>query len=389
MKYILLIMDGAADEQLEQLGGKTPLSYEAPEELAIVARQGRCGLVQTIPQGCQAGTDAALLTVFGADARNVSRGYLEACGSGLKLDPAEEVVRCNLVCIEEGKLTSYCGGGLTDEEARTLYADLVADQEFLRYMEKLGIRLLPHQGGFRGLIAARGKVPQCIPPHEHLGEAYYEHLPYEWAQMLIYAAQFLDAHEVNSGRRSRGLPAANMLWPWGGGGRPKVQNFSQRYGKKGCCITAVSVVEGVARLAGLEMLKVPGATGDLNTDWQAKGRAAIAALEGGMDFAMVHLEAPDECAHMKNIPGKVRAVRMAGQLTKMLLDSMQKGDRLLLLSDHYTSSRTGGHLSWPTTFGLYEAGKPLGPAGVFDEKTCAASGWMIPGKELLPLLFEG
>ena len=385
-KHILFIIDGASDQPLTTLQGKTPLQAAHHPTMDHLAATGKLGLSQTIPTGFAPGTDGAFLTLFGyAGGALWSRGALEAAGLGLDVSGYANVLRCNLVGLSpEGTLLSHNGFDVADDHAEALVAALLQDDAFQQCLQSLGARLLPGRG-FRQLIGTENSWPGLWAPHDHLGEP-PPAAPTAWRQLLERATQVMQdcCRELGVGR------PVNGIWPWGGGPCPALPQLTQRFGVDGCCVSAVPVVHGIARMAGLNVLDIPGATGRLDTAWQAKVRAALGCPE---PFVLLHLEAPDECAHEKDAPGKVQAIELADAMLEALLAGLQASNtphRLLVMADHGTSTQTGKHLTDPVPYVLYNsADGNVGAPMRFTEADAAQTGQTAAGHCLLGLLMQG
>ena len=404
MKYVILIADGIADGPVPALGGLTPLEALRLPGFDTLAGGG-LRRVRTVPEGMPAGSDTAILSIFGYDPRvcYTGRSPLEAAGSGVALLPGEVSFRVNLTALEGevfdgARILSHNGGNIEGEEADALIAALGSDGAFRRAAASLGIAL--HAGrGFRhiGVIAAPpgGALFELTEPHNVLGRPIAPHLPRgalarEWTEYMRASHAALHAHPVNAARVSRGALPANCLWPWGAGKAMALEPFAQKYGKLAAVISAVPLVWGIAALSGLPAPRVPGATGELDTDYEAKVRAALDALAGGADMAVLHIEAPDECAHAGDVEGKCEALRrIDARVIAPLLAALPAIDadfRVLLLSDHYTLLSTQTHDGTPVPFCIYDSRSP-GVPRKFSEEAARAAPLLHAGHELPSLLF--
>ncbi len=425
MKYVLVIGDGMADAFLPQLAGKTPL-----EALALPAfdKAAGCfaGRVLTVPKGLPAGSDTAILSIFGYDPRNyyTGRSVLEAAGLGVGLPENSLSFRVNLCAVSEegGEIVihSHNGGNIHGAEAETLMNDLIADPEFAQMMATAGLSIhvtdsFRHIGvmrsGARDLAAVR-----LTEPHNVLEQPVGPFLPHmerdtqdEAAQkmcgdirgLMLKSHEVLKAHPVNLRRMAEGKLPANMIWPWGAATSVSLPSFAEKYGHGGSVISAVPLVWGIAGLAGLKTPRVPGANGDLDTNYEGKADAALRALlEEGEDFAAVHVEAPDEMAHAGNLAAKLEAIQNVENrvVARLLTGLNQSGEdfRLLLLSDHPTLLTTRTHDGSPVPYAIYDsriakaalaAGKPA-PKRKFCEREMLAEPVLMEGTELMGLLFE-
>lgn len=400
MKYVLVIGDGMSDDPIAELGGKTPLEYLDLPHMGILAGS-EAGLCQTVPEGVPAGSDTAILNIFGNDPRYcyTGRSVLEAAGVDVTLQPGEVSMRVNLCAVEEigGQLVihSHNGGNIEGDEAETLMQDLLADPAFHQAAEKLRLtihvsRTFRHIGVFGGV--AEDAVFHTTEPHNVLEQpvhyptgAYAE----EITRLMKLSYQVLKDHPVNQARVARGQLPANMIWPWGPGRAMQLPDFAGKYGKTGVVISAVPLVWGIATLMGLPHPHVEGATGDLDTNYAGKVEAAVKALREGADFAAIHVEAPDEMTHAGDLDKKLEAIRrLDSQVVAPLLKQLPAlGDfRILMLSDHKTLMSTRTHDGKPVPFAIYDSRHPGQPSRL-DESTAAASGlWVPEGRDILARL---
>lgn len=385
-KRVLLVPDGMADEPQAALGGRTPLEAARTPHLDGLARGGVVGLVHTIPAGMPPGSDVGNLSVLGYDPAAVfsGRSPLEAVNI-VDLAPDDVSYRCNLVTVAGGVLTDNTAGHLSNDEAHACFAALkqaLDDEEFTFYP---GVT-------YRGLLVwHNGEVVPCTPPHDILDQPAAGHAPGEGAgdgaspAAVKLAALQRRADEV----LARVRPATNA-WFWGEGRRPKMPLFRDLYGLSGAVVGAVDLVRGIGRLAGLDVVDVPGATGDLDTDYAAKGRAAIAALEDH-DLVWVHVEAPDEASHMGDAGEKIRAIeRIDAEVLAPIL-AVSPRPSVLVLPDHYTPVALRTHTATPVPFVI---GEPLPGAGgggamSFCEGEAAGTGLVLDdGAALMRLFLE-
>ena len=409
MKYVLVIGDGIADEPVESLGGKTPLQAVSCSAIDALAG-GRLGLCQTVPAGVAPGSDTAILSIFGYDPRTcyTGRSALEAAGMGVLLAPGETSFRVNLCALsgerfEDAVIRSHNGGNIEGEEAVTLMEDLVHDPRFAALAAAIGftVHITPT---FRhiGVIDARHEpkdgMPRFTEPHNILGSPVAGYLPAgetplsaQMAALMRASFDVLREHPINRARIAQGKLPANCIWPWGPGSAMTLTPFETLYQKRGSAVSAVPLVWGIAQLCGVGTPRVPGATAELDTNYEGKVQAALDALSGGADFVCVHVEAPDECAHAGDIEGKCEAIRrLNGRVVAPLLQRLPEIDpdfRVLLLSDHPTLLNTRGHDGHAVPFALYDSTTP-GQPRKFDEQTAAATGdFLADGPMLLRALF--
>ncbi|MBE0599077.1 MAG: cofactor-independent phosphoglycerate mutase [Desulfuromonadales bacterium] len=401
MKYIVLLGDGMADEPIEALGGKTPLQHARTPRMDELARRGRLGLVETVPRGFHPGSDVANLSVFGYDpaACYSGRSPLEAASMGVELGPEDVAFRLNLVELTPHAGHLYMGdfsaGHIATEEARELIAALQEDlggDEFTFYPGVSYRHLMVWHGGPDNL--------KFTPPHDLTMQPIEEHLPQgERAERLIHltsdAQILLHQHPVNQRRKREGEPQANSIWLWGHGRAPKMSTYREMFGLTGAVISAVDLIRGIGIFAGLESIKVPGATGYIDTNYRGKAEYALEALKS-RDFVYLHVEAPDEAAHAGNLEDKITAIERFDELVVgTVLDGLPSlGDyRVLILPDHPTPVERRTHTRDPVPFILYGSAGEFPPnrqAQGYSEAEAKASNIVVdPGYLLMRQFVEG
>lgn len=390
MKYLCFLVDGAADAPQDILGNKTPLDVARTPTLDRMCRRGRLMRLQCIREGAAAGTEAALIEVFGGNVLIPGRAYLEAPGFGLDIAPGVQAMRANIISVADYKIVSHCAGAVSQSEAHDLLEALNADERVAAEMRKLGLRLLEGET-YRHVwaIQTEDALPECYPPHENIGAAYYELMPAPWAEVMTRMADVLSDHPINAQRRADGQFEANMIWPWGGGKRVELPLLMDRCGLRGACVAGAAVARGAARLSGLDVIPVEGATADLDTDWRAKSQACLDAF-ADHDAVFLHLEAPDECAHAGEAKEKARAIEMADAMLEILLGGLEaRGEdfRVAVFSDHYTFSDTRKHGGAPSPCLIYDVRAEERDAPRWTEAACADMP-VVPGSLLWPLLAE-
>ena len=404
MKYVMVIGDGMADKPMDALHHKTPLGYlDLPAMNTLAGSE--IGTALTVPEGVTPGSDTAILNIFGYDPRKcyTGRSVLEAAGVGVILKEGEVSLRVNLCAVEataEGLvIRSHNGGSVEGDEAETLMDDLMADPLYQAVANEIGLRITVSRS-FRHIGVLCGPVPMdaafsLTEPHNVLDQAIGAYWPKGYlarpVEALMRASyKILDAHPINASRRKRGLLPANMIWPWGPGRAVQLSSFQEKYGHFGPVVSAVPLVWGIAALAGLKTPKVEGATGDLETNYEGKVEAVLSALRAGDDFAVLHVEAPDEMSHAGDIPKKLEAIRrLDSRVVAPLLQKLPAlGDfRLLILSDHLTLLSTRGHDGSPVPWALYDSRKP-GEPGKLDEETAAKGLYLKEGTQIMAHLFD-
>ena len=408
MKYVLIIGDGIADEPVAALGGRTPLETVECGYINQLAG-GRFGTCQTVPAGVLPGSDTAILAIFGYDPRTcyTGRSALEAAGMGVMLRPGETSLRVNLCAIEgdtfeSARILSHNGGSIEGEEAVELMQDLIHDPRFTSLAAPIGfsIHVTPtfrHTGVIDAAHEPDRSGMRFTEPHNILGQPLEGHMPAgvmgeELTALMRVSYEVLRDHPVNKRRMAEGKLPANCIWPWGPGSAMSLASFESLYGKKGSAISAVPLVWGIAGLCGVDTPRVEGANAELDTNYEGKVEAVLAALKDGADFACVHVEAPDECAHGGDVEGKCEAIRrLDTRVVGPLLDRLGEVDpeyRVLILSDHPTLLNTRGHDGNPVPFAIYDSRNPGAPRK-FDEAHARATGdHLAEGPMLLRALFE-
>jgi len=369
MKLIVLLGDGMADLPLEVLGGRTPLQAAEKPNMDRLARQGRSGLARTVPEGFAPGSDVANLSVLGYDPAEcyTGRAPLEAAAMNVHLGPDDIAFRCNFVTIDNGLMKDYSAGHISTEEGQELIEALAPLMPRQRLYPGVSYRNL--------LVLQAGARAECTPPHDISGQPVEEHLPRgqdsELLVALMEAARpVLERHQVNRRRIAAGKRPANAIWLWGQGPAPAMPSFAEKYGLSGAMISAVDLLKGIGRYAGLKVIDVPGATGNIDTNYQGKVDAALEALKS-RDFVYLHIEAPDEAGHEGEIDLKVRAIELFDEkVVGPVLQALEKSGedwRVLLMPDHATPISIKTHSSDPVPFTI--AGSGIEPDEVerFDE----------------------
>jgi 2,3-bisphosphoglycerate-independent phosphoglycerate mutase len=383
MKYIVVLGDGMADEPLEELGGMTPLAYARTPNMDRMAREGACGMLRTIPDGFEAGSDIANMAVLGyaPEKYYTGRGPLEALSMGIDLAPDDVAYRCNLVTIEENTMADFSAGHITSAEGAELFASLQA--ELPEVMLKAGV-------SYRNLLVVhKGNGAISTPPHDIVGQGIAPFLPKGGdADLLLRCMEksrkVFEGHPANKARVRTGKRPATRIWPWSGGHKPAFPSFEKKYGKKGGIISAVDLLNGIARCAGMEVISVPGATGYLDTDYDAKARYALEAIRR-LDFVYVHIEAPDEAGHMGSVEEKVKAIERVDSVVGTIRD--QFDGILAVLPDHPTPIRVKTHTRDPIPFVV--TGKGTDGSTAYSEEAGRFGGLgMKNATEFLEFLFS-
>jgi len=398
LKVAVLVPDGASDLPLKELGGMTPLEAAQTPNMDEVARLGSIGLLRTIPPGMSPGSDVANLSLLGYDPRLFysGRGPIEAASNGIIVPRGWTAFRCNLVSTDGERMLDYSAGHISDDEANEIVGILsrkLGDSRTKFYHGKSYRQLLLLEGDYTGVV--------CTPPHDITGQSILDHLPKgensaRLIELIESSREVLSRLDLNSRRRKEGKLVVDLIWPWGQGSAMELEPFPKRFGLSGYCISAVDLIRGLARLAGLEFIDVPGATGYLDTNYKGKGDAALCALESG-DFVFVHVEAPDEASHEGLTEEKVKAIeRFDKYIVGPVLQFGEKyvNLRIFICPDHPTFISTRTHDSSPVPYALFGPGIQSSDHALFSEEEARNrgphfdEGWMVmhylTGREAWP-----
>jgi 2,3-bisphosphoglycerate-independent phosphoglycerate mutase len=394
MKFALLVGDGMADFPLDELEGKTPLQAARTPFMDKIACEGAVGLVCTIPDGMPAGSDIANMNILGYDVAKyyTGRAPLEAASRGIELAGNEIAFRCNLVTVEDSRMIDYSAGHITSEEAAQLIA--AVDRE----LGKPSLRF--HAGvSYRHLLVTEPQngekwdsALQCTPPHDIVGQPIREYMPRGEGEemfggLMLDSVSILNRHQINLNRIESGKRPANMIWLWGQGKRPSMPDFADLYSIEGAVISAVDLIRGLGKYAGLSVVEVPGATGYFDTNYAGKGSYGLEALKQG-DFLFVHVESPDEAGHVGNIEEKVKAIEnfdkfVVGPIVEGI--SQYERYRVMVLPDHYTPIAVGTHIADSVPFVVWGTGISRSNTSCFSEAEAAKSDKVFEkAHELLP-----
>ena len=388
MKHIIILGDGMADHAIDRLGGKTPLEYADTPYMNFLAKQGKTGMLNTIPDGFLPGSEVANTAILGYDLNKVyeGRGPLEAASIGYEMQPNDMAIRCNIIELSNGRIKNHHGGHLTTEEGNLLikFLDKELGNDQVKFITGIQYRHL--------LVIKNGnKHITCAPPHDHPNEewkpllvkpeeGYTEYnsdrmTPQATADLLndliIKSQSLLANHPFNRQRTEK----ANSIWPWSGGYRPSMSTLMQRYPeiKSGSVISAVDLIRGIGHYAGLDIIKVPGATGLANTNYEGKASAAIEALKK-QDFVFLHIEASDEAGHDGDLDLKLQTIRyLDARIVKPVYEAVSEWEEpvcIALLPDHPTPVEIRTHVKEPVPFAIWHRGIQPDKVTTYDEKSC-------------------
>ena len=402
VKYVVILGDGMPDYPLEELGGKTPLVYARSPHMDQLAKCGEVGLVSNVPPGMPAGSDVANLSVLGYDPEKyyTGRSPIEAVAMGVELAEDDVAFRCNLVTLS-GKgpyrlrnMQDYSAGEISTAEAREIIKEVAGrlGNDVFNFYPGVSYRhLMTWQGG------PDPAAFNLTPPHDITGKDITAYLPQgENAPVLLdfmeKSSVFLPGHPVNKERAARGLKTANSIWLWGQGRKPRLDSFLEKYGLKGAVISAVDLIKGLGILAGLEAADVPGATGNIDTNFSGKAQAALKMLQNGLDFVFVHLEAPDEAGHQGDLQTKIKAIeKIDEQVVGEIIHGLEEFSdyRLLVLSDHPTPLSLRTHTADPVPFCIYRKGGAVkNLQGKFSEGFVTQGSYIDKGYTLMDHFLE-
>ena len=393
MKHIIILGDGMADHAVERLGNKTLLQYAETPYMNMLAKMGRTGRLNTIPEGFLPGSEVANTAILGYDLNKVyeGRGPLEAASIGYIMQPEDMAIRCNIVELENGLIKNHHGGHLTTEEGDVL----------IKYLDdKLGNDKIKFITGiqYRHLLVIKGgnKHITCAPPHDHPNEEWKKLLvkpeenyvetdssrmsPQETAdlinELILKSQKLLAEHPFNNGRAEK----ANSIWPWSGGYRPSMKTLMQLFPdiKSGSVISAVDLIRGIGHYAGLDVKKVKGATGLADTNYEGKAQAAIEALKK-QDFVFLHIEASDEAGHDGDLDLKLKTIEnLDSRIVKPVYEEVINWNEpvcIAVLPDHPTPVEIRTHVKEPVPFIIWYKGIEPDDVSTYDEMNCVSGSY--------------
>jgi len=375
MKYVVVIGDGMTDLPLKELDGETPLQRAHTPNMDFMAKNGSCGMLKTVPNGMEPGSDVANLSIMGYDPRKyyTGRGPLEAASIGAELSDNDVGFRCNFITEEEGILADFNAGHISTAEASQLIEAL--NQSFYQYGKFYLGTSYRHLFVYNDTGSAALK---STPPHDVVGEPISQHLlkpendprSSKLNELMHKSSYVLLKHPVNKKRLDEGKKPANMIWLWGQGIKPQMTQFVDNYNLKGATITGVDLIKGIGTYLGLTNVRVPGATGYYDTDYCGKVNFALEALEDH-DLVFIHVEAPDEAGHAGDIQEKIMAIERIDRriLGKLLEELPSLGDyAIAILPDHPTPISIRTHTSDPIPYAVYSPGCESDNTQIYNEE---------------------
>jgi 2,3-bisphosphoglycerate-independent phosphoglycerate mutase len=386
MKYVVILGDGMADEAIKEIGNKTPLQVAVKPTIDNLTKKGEIGLVNTIPEGMNPGSDTANLSVMGYDPEiyYTGRSPLEAISMGINMKDNDISFRCNLVTLTEDepyenkKIIDHSADEITTREAKELIGAISEElsNSYLSFYPGVSYR--------HALIWENGSTNvKLTPPHDILEQCILEYIPQgdnsnEIYEMMKKSYDILNNHPINIERKKKGLNPANSIWIWGEGKKPSLDSFKDKFNKKGTMISAVDLLKGIAIAAGMDSVDVENVTGNIHTNFDGKAEACIEAIEKGSDFVYVHLEAPDECGHRGELDNKIKSIELIDEkIVKPIVKALEeKGydHRIMVLPDHPTPIAYRTHTSNPVPYMIYDSTKILNSNMIYNEVMAKESG---------------
>ncbi len=395
MKYCVVIIDGSSGWPLAERGGKTCLELARTPNLDRMVREGNMGLAQTVPEGMEPSSACACMSILGYDPRVYYKGRsaIEAASMGVPINKGEVAFRCNLVSVQDGRMWDYSSGHIGDGEAHALIDALNKNlgNETIHFYPGVSYRHICKIKGHTETLQAT-----CTPPHDIPNKPIAEYLPHGAGSDLLRdfmkrSIEVLRSHPVNKAREARGEPSATMIWLfWGSGEIPKLPSFSNVYGLSAAMTSGVDLLRGLAKMAGIKKLDIPGVTDGMDNDFPEQVEGAMKALDKH-DMVIIHIEAPDEAAHGGHIDDKIKAIEcvdkeVMGRILAYKKDSL----RVLALPDHATPIEVQTHVADPVPFVLWGSGFRAVSAGAFSEREAKNSGIFVKdGYTIMNKLVQG
>ena len=395
MKYCVVIIDGASGRPLAERDGKTCLELARTPNLDRMAREGNLGLVQTVPEGMEPSSACACMSILGYDPRvyYTGRSAIEAASMGIPISEGEAAFRCNLVSVRDGKMWDYSAGHIGDGEAHALIDALNKSlgNETIRFYPGVSYRHICKIKGYTETLRAI-----CTPPHDIPNKPIAEYLPHGPGSELLRdvmarSVDVLRDNPVNKAREARGEPPATMLWLfWGSGEITKLPSFKNVYGLSAAMTSGVDLLRGLAKMAKIDNLDIPGVTDGMDNDCAAQVSGALRALDKH-DLVVIHIEAPDEAAHGGHIDDKIKAIeRVDREVVERILACEKDSLRVLAMPDHATPIEVRTHVADPVPFLLWGSGIKAVNARTFSEKEAKSAGIFIKdGYTIMRELVQG
>ncbi|MCM8823558.1 MAG: cofactor-independent phosphoglycerate mutase [Candidatus Omnitrophica bacterium] len=396
MKYIVIVPDGASDYPIDSLGGKTPLEVADIPFMHSLAKEGIVGRVRTVPTRFLPSSDVANLSLLGYEPEKyyTSRGPLEAANLNIEVGDKDIVFRCNLITESDGNLFDYSAGHISDKEAKVLI------EELNKYLGSEEIRFYPGKS-YRHIMVYKNSLDLgldkliCVPPHDIMGGRIVNNLPKGRnskliTNLMLRSKEILSGHSINKVRIDLKENPANMIWLWGGGRKPQMEKFRDKFGIEGAVISAVDLIKGIGKIIGLRVVEVEGATGYYDTNYLGKAYSALEALED-VDFVFIHIEATDEAGHNQDLRMKITCLERIDKLVVgTIVDNLKNRDyRILITPDHPTPIVKRTHTNEPVPFLISGKGIEKGNFSFYCESEAQNSSFYFErGVDLLKFFLE-
>lgn len=401
MKYVVILSDGMADYPIESLGNKTPMEVAKTPYMDKLVKYSEVGTFKTVPDLLKPGSDVANLTVLGfqPEKNYTGRSPLEAASIGIELGKGDLSARVNLITLSDEpelrdrRLLDYSAGEISTEDAKVLIEYLKKNLDDARYTLHAGI-------SYRHcLVIKNGKAVEDItPPHDITGQKIKNYLPTgvvgeQYVSLMDRASSLLRLHPINVKRRQEGKNPANGIWIWGEGTKPTLESFEKRTGLKGGMISAVDLLRGIAKLSGMEVISVEGATGNYDTNFKGKAEACVEALKT-LDFVYLHIEAPDECGHHGDVENKIYSIEQVDGVIKAVCEGLkERGEEysILVCPDHPTPICTKTHARDPVPYLIYRSDKKKksGISSFTESEAIKTGNYIEEGYKLIDKFIKG
>lgn len=399
MKYIIILGDGMSDYPIPELDNKTPLVAANTPHIDKLCSMGRTGRLVTVPSHMPPGSEIANMAVLGYDVDKVyqGRGVLEAASMGIELEENDLALRCNLICIENGKIKNHSAGHISNEEAKELITALQQELETDKVKLFQGV-------SYRHLLVIKDGANniECTPPHDVPGTPFNDVLIKAkdsnsstanlLNNLILQSQEILKTHPINKKRIAEGKDPANSIWPWSAGNKPKMETLQKTYGITGAMISAVDLLYGIGKYAGMQAIKVEGSTGLHTTNYEGKVKAAVDALQN-VDLAYLHIEATDEAGHEGNYKLKTKAIEYLDyRVVKYAMEECEKLDEdvtIALIPDHATPCKLRTHTHDPVPFIIYHPNEEPDSVTEYNEESVKAGFYgLLKGDEFIKALLK-
>lgn len=403
IKGLLVVCDGLGDRPVPSLKGETPLEYAHTPNLGALAKKGIQGLVDVIGPGIIPGSDAGHLSLFGYKHEEyyTGRGPFEALGLGMKLKPSDIAFRCNFATVDSTGVVTDRRAGRYVEEAKELATAINSvklaseshvELSFKESIEHRGVLVLsghnlsdsvsetdPHTEG--------QKIRTCVPLDSSKEAKRTAAIVNEFSKKAL---ELLARHPANQKRADSGKHPANALLLRGPGRVPFIPSILEKYHVSSACVAGIKLVKGVAKAIGMDMIDVPTATGGIQTDFSAKGRATISALRDH-DFVFLHFKGTDVAGHDGLPNAKVRYIEEVDHVIGSIIEGLGTEQEIVfaITADHATPVMAKAHTADPVPL-LISADFILTDGNETFSERAAMKGGMssLRGLDLMPILMN-